>query len=305
MGREDDDDAAPSPLTEDLTPPSAPVPPSDDPVTEPVAEEPADLWRQLTPVPPPPAIDAEYAVSRQDVVDPVEDDDAYTETVEAWQEADEFFSGDGPFAVPIDDPASAQPKPRAPADPMLGPERWSQPQGEPLILKRRTGGVSGRSPPKGTAEGPSSSGSRVHLPRTGGPRRYPRMLALLKDQTVAQRPAGRGAEVPPPVPGTFFPAPREPREPPPSDLDRMLLTMAEGLLIGETADGETEVRVTLKDEFFAGTELRIVAGDGKVKAVLAPPDRDVYWQLNGSLDDLKHRLSDRGLKVEDIELVYP
>ena len=132
------------------------------------------------------------------------------------------------------------------------------------------------------------------------------MLALLKDPSAIQNPARVAPEPPPPVPGTFFPAPREPMEQPePVDLDKMLLTMAEGLLIGETADGHTEVRVTLKDEFFAGTELRIVVIEGKVQAKLSPPDREVYWQLNASLDDLHQRLKERGLEVESVELLDP
>ena len=167
---------------------------------------------------------------------------------------------------------------------------------------------SARAPEADRVGGGARTEARPPLPSrlAGGRRRYPKMLALLKDQSVVRRPGQPVPVTPPPVPGTFFPAPREPMEQPEvSDLDQMLLTMAEGLLIGETAEGHTEVRVTLKDEFFAGTELRIVTAEGKVRAVLVPPDREVYWQLSGRLDDLKTRLSDRGLDVEAIELVDP
>jgi hypothetical protein len=138
-------------------------------------------------------------------------------------------------------------------------------------------------------------------------RHYPKMRALLRDPDAV--PYGSDpphVPAPPPVPGTFFPAAREPRpQPAPADLDGLLATMAEGLLIGETADGHTEIRVTLKDEFFAGTELRIVLGEGGLVAELVPPDREVYWQLSGNVDELRERLTGRGLSVTDVKVSFP
>ncbi len=139
-------------------------------------------------------------------------------------------------------------------------------------------------------------------------RRYPKMMGLLKNSDAV--PYGIAPErepPPPPVPGTFFPAPRPPlfERPAPADLDELLATMAEGLLIGETPDGGTEVRVTLRDEFFAGTELRIRVVGGEVSAQLMPPDRDIYWQLNGNLDELRERLADRGLTVAELTVLEP
>ncbi|MEL7367974.1 MAG: hypothetical protein AAFN74_03610 [Myxococcota bacterium] len=265
------------------------------------------------------------------------EDESFTETVEAWEELDEVLEGDGPFAVPIDVPASPPP-PANPAFDLMSdafltpadvpPVRSGRPgvhipspprnfgleqdSGapsiglEPHVLKRRSSTRPGSVPPSSGRREQTRSAPPPRPEARRGRRKYPKMLALLKDQSVAARPGRIEPDTPPPVPGTFFPAPREPMEQPePTDLDRMLLTMAEGLLIGETEDGHTEVRVTLKDEFFAGTELRIISGDGKVKAVLVPPDRDIYWQLSSSIEDLKARLSGRGLDVEDIELLDP
>lgn len=328
-----------------------------------------DLWRQVTPFDPlddlPPVIEAEFrpgepdnealapaGVDEPSAVDsrvtessattsPMDvEEPAFTETAEAWEEAEEFLDGDGPFAVPVDAPPPRRgkrspanhpaadlmadafgastgpafsgrpgvPLSRSPRELNLGPDDppRERPQGprpavEPHILQRR---VVPPKPPPSPVSPPVASSALPERPRTV--RRYPKMLALLKDTEVARRPGRIAPDLPPPVPGTFFPAPREPMEQPePSDLDQMLLTMAEGLLIGETPDGHTEVRVTLKDEFFAGTELRIVVAEGKVRATLAPPDRDAYWQLNASVDVLKRRLQDRGLDVDDIEILDP
>ena len=288
-----------------------------------------DVWRSATPVESDEAIDADYAVPEAShPAFPFADEDGFTEAVEeAWEEAEEVLEGDGPFAVPVDGPPASNVNPafdlmsdafsrppahsgrpgvplsRLPRSLSLDDVGIDAPPLEPHILTRKTPprrpGPTGAPP---AAAGPGDLGRRS----TGGPRRYPQMLALLEDQSVARRPGRVTVAAPPPVPGTFFPAPREPMEhPEPTDLDQMLLTMAEGLLIGESPDGGTEVRVTLKDEFFAGTELRISTGGGKVRAVLVPPDRHVYRELNASLDELKRRLTGRGLDVEDIELVDP
>jgi len=134
-------------------------------------------------------------------------------------------------------------------------------------------------------------------------RRYPLFWALLRNPEQAVQPK---VKRPPPVPRTFFPAPRVPLErAAPEDLDTLLATMAEGLLIGESADGGTEVRVTLKDEFFAGTELWISVGGGEISATLVPPDRQVYWTLNAHAEELAERLGARGLRVAKVEIREP
>ena len=149
-------------------------------------------------------------------------------------------------------------------------------------------------------------------PRWGAPeppaapaRHYPKMWALVDDHEAAR--AAAGAPSPPPVPGTFFPSATRPqgRPPPLADLDDMLSAMAEGLLVGETAEGHAEVRVTLRDEFFAGTELRLVWADEGLWAVLAPPDRETYWLLSGSQRELAARLTDRGLSLKGVEVREP
>lgn len=237
------------------------------------------------------------------------------------------YTGDGPFAAPVDGPAArgtsrftealradepaprwtAEPLPPPPAPPpkkkALVPAHVKAELDRPHRLERRASSVAdprtigdlqrAAPPPRERAAAPA--------------RHYPLMRALLKDPDAV--PYGIEPPTPPalpPVPGTFIPAGRAPAgRPNPADLDEMLLTMAEGLLVGESADGGTEVRVTLRDEFFAGTELRIALGDGRVRATLVPPDRSIYMQLNGHASDLEARLSDRGLRVASIEVLEP
>ena len=261
-----------------------------------------------------------------------------------WVEA-EALEGDGPFAVALDAPrgTALDAPPRLRFDFDAGPRDattfatrtvgdLSQPLRAPQRpLEAERARVAEPNKPgirvdQGRAEAPVQLGGPVVVTRRatkaraeglrgtiGAPRvtppperRYPRMRALLRDPDLVPfgcEPPARGA---PPVPGTFFPAPREPLErPAPADLDAMLTTMAEGLLIGENRAGQTEVRVTLKDEFFAGTELRIAVGGGEVCAVLVPPDRDIYWQLNANLEELRARLSARGLRVTEIRVAEP
>lgn len=140
---------------------------------------------------------------------------------------------------------------------------------------------------------------RLRLPDSG-PRRYPNMLALLDVEVVTQRP-------PQPMHRRVAPVAKAPDPPEgaPVELDRMLEIMAEGLLIGETQEGHTQVRITLKDDFFSGTELQMVSMDGWLKASLLPPDLSTYYELNARIDELKTRLVDKGLRVEDIELLRP
>ena len=85
----------------------------------------------------------------------------------------------------------------------------------------------------------------------------------------------------------------------------MLALMADGLLVGEGDDGSTEIRVTLRDEFFAVTELRISIQEGRISAVLVPPNRQVYWQLGGEADQLRNRLESRGLRVSELSVQEP
>lgn len=85
----------------------------------------------------------------------------------------------------------------------------------------------------------------------------------------------------------------------------MLACMAEGLLVGSNEDGHTEVRITLRDEFFAGTELRISTASGQVTAVLVPPDRETYWLISGRIDELRTRLAERGLRIAELKVANP
>jgi hypothetical protein len=261
-----------------------------------------DPWRELTPAP-----EAEPAEG-------------------TWEEA-EPYQGDGPFAAPLDAPAGSSPErgrasgfeassaPRETERPASAASRAghsegvrarpgvigaSTPQlGGPLLIQRRTG-------KRAEVPSPPAMPSRPDRPASSLPpeRRYPKMRALLADPDAALGAPLRARAQP--VPGTFFPAARPPPErPAPADLDQLLATMAEGLLVGETPSGETEVRVTLRDEFFAGTELRIVAGAGNIRARLVPPDRSTYWSLNGNLHELEQRLLGRGLRVTELEVVEP
>jgi hypothetical protein len=206
-------------------------------------------------------------------------------------------------------PASTPPS-RAGAALLAGltPEPAPTPAAPPpqSSLARRPGVQSGPSP---RATAPSSQPSGPAAPHAD--RAYPMMRALLKSPDEVpygvDPPRSRRAQ---PVPGTFFPTVRRDRDRPiapqdPADLDDLLATMAEGLLIGESPSGGTEVRVTLRDEFFAGTELRITMNDGRVRAVLVPPDRGTYLTLNGNIDDLRLRLEARGLRVEELRVAEP
>ena len=150
-------------------------------------------------------------------------------------------------------------------------------------------------------------------PRQSDPlhgRRYPKMLALLED--ADQVPLGSEPlpeARPPPVPGTFFPTPRQPVREPAGEgpsVDDMLTAMAEGLLVGGDGQGSSEVVVTLRDEYFRGTELRVGFEEGgQVSARLLPPDRDTYRQLSSELHRLEARLLERGLRVGSLQVEEP
>lgn len=166
----------------------------------------------------------------------------------------------------------------------------------------------GKAPPGRVAEG-------AHVRTDGGqgadraqlPRRYPRMRSLLKNPELVPEGSDPLPEPrAPPVPGTFIPRwPPLPPRPDPAELDPLLALMADGLLIGRGEGGATEVRVTLKDEFFAGTELRISVADKKVAATLVPPTREIYWQLSGEAGELRARLEARGLRVAELAVLEP
>jgi hypothetical protein len=90
-----------------------------------------------------------------------------------------------------------------------------------------------------------------------------------------------------------------------SGLDAMLESMAEGLLVGSDGRGGSQMQVTLRDEFFRGTELRIAVESGEVRAQLVPPDRDTYRLLSSELHRLRGMLEERGLRVGALEVVEP
>jgi hypothetical protein len=229
----------------------------------------------------------------------------------------EAYLGDGPFAAPMDGPptpASAaarfaeafrsEPVPDARA---LVPAEVRAELARPHRLERRVSTTTGG--PKTVAELRRTARQPAPAPSAAPPagRHYPRMRALLQDPDAVPYGITPPTEPPPPpVPGTFFPAaPAPPERPRAADLDNLLLTMAEGLLIGEGPDGGTEVRVTLRDEFFAGTELRIGLGGGSITATLVPPDRPTYWALSGNVAELESRLLERGLRVQEVRVLEP
>ena len=197
----------------------------------------------------------------------------------------------------------------------------AQPLGEPRVGAVRAHRLERRRPKHSNED--SKSPDRSALARQGRadrakedrrgqklpspPRLYPKMRALLADPSLVVEGSDPLPEpLPPPVPGTFIanPPPRPPRAAA-GDLDGMLSLMAEGLLIGEGPDGSTEIRISLKDEFFAGTELRIRLDDGRIAAALYPPSREVYWQLGGEAGELRARLEARGLRVQSLEVIEP
>jgi hypothetical protein len=275
-----------------------------------------DPWTEITPRDP--------SSEGERVPDPAERVVEVAEVEEA--DAEESYAGDGPFAAPLDQPPKKRlPPPRA-ASSLRGIGFGTGAFNAPLLIQRKVGipasplsvGQAKRAAEGGAWEDSMRGSDRALVPRKpSGPgepdhgRRYPKMRALLKNpDRVPHGSEPLARPKPRAVPGTFFPAPRKEKEPPigsatPADLDEMLVAMAEGLLIGEDAAGHTEVRVTLRDEFFAGTELRITAGEGKVRAVLLPPDRSTYLELNGNIDELRLRLEARGLRVEELRVAEP
>jgi hypothetical protein len=335
----------PLPDTADLPPPP-PRPKTPGFVDEPRPR--IDPWTEVTPPqestsPEVETYDAEYTVAgtetdagstaaRDDLIDP---EPTYDDV-----------GADGPVAAPLDGPSfvrasAAEQRFAAALRDDSGPKRQARTrsiselqrvgfgaapftaplQVEPRNAPKKAAGERALVPRRSSAVGlqrqersrPKDQGRSQAQAEPVHGRRYPKMRALLKNPDEVphgSEPIGRAKMAAPPVPGTFFPAPRKEREPPqgasaPADLDEMLAAMAEGLLVGDDGSGGTEVRVTLRDEFFAGTELRIRAGGGKVRAVLVPPDRSTYLALNGNLSELRARLEARGLKVEELRVAEP
>lgn len=191
------------------------------------------------------------------------------------------------------------------------------------------------------ARGGSTAGRRVAPPREAsrsralaGPvkREYPLMCALIKDPgqipAIEERaeaaaaiergePDPRYAKNPmsrsEPLPQSFIrnsprPQRREASSARPGDprqhLDGMLEQMAEGLLVGGSSD-QHEMRVTLRDEFFRGTELQIMIAAEGVVARFVPPDRDTYRHLSSELHRLRAQLEERGLRVARLVVEEP
>jgi hypothetical protein len=248
--------------------------------------------------------------------------------------AEDLYLGDGPFAAPSDripeERAMRIADPRSPSAISrfaLATNALSQPVAVQRNTKNTTpqprsqSGIRigdaavaiARRMPSGVGRPTEIMRAHHQVPVQEPPpsRRYQQMRALLKNpEKIPYGTAPISKPKPPPVPGTFIPAGKREKEPPPApsspaDLDQMLATMAEGLLIGEDANGHAEVRVTLRDEFFAGTELRIKMGEDGVSAILVPPDRSTYLTLNGNVDDLRIRLESRGLRVSQIRVAEP
>ena len=90
-----------------------------------------------------------------------------------------------------------------------------------------------------------------------------------------------------------------------AEVDELLGEMAEGLLVGGDGAGTSEIRVTLGEEFFGGTELRIQRSADGVTAILRPPDRDTYRILAAELPRLRVHLEERGLRVSNLRVEEP
>lgn len=161
----------------------------------------------------------------------------------------------------------------------------------------------------------ASSGARRPLPRDpsrprpGGAgarpvRDYPVLRSLIQDPDAL---AGEERAASTAVPRAFVragPAYERPASARPH-MDDMLEEMAEGLLVGGDGAGMSEIRVTLGEEFFGGTELRIQRTAEGVTAILRPPDRDTYRILAGELPRLRVHLEERGLRVSNLRVEEP
>ncbi len=135
-------------------------------------------------------------------------------------------------------------------------------------------------------------------------RSYPLARALL--DRPHEVPYGLDPNPAPEVPGTFIPhREAKPRKDSVERADQLLGEMASSLLIGGDDNGAREVRITLSDEFFRGTELRLVWSEGQLTAELEPPDRATYDLLEREAPRLREHLESRGLKVLRVEVRRP
>lgn len=240
---------------------------------------------------------------------------------EDWRELEEAPLGDGPFPVDAELPPAPRATGLADMQAALQSTRGSRPELNPprppsswgLGVRTLEGGYPGAqevrlqrkrppgAPPRPTPQAPAPGPG----PRNPPARHYPEFAAFMREHGIEVEPVAASA---PPVPGTFIPRPPPPpprKTPEPGELDRLLGLMADGLMIGEDAEGATEIRITLRDDYFAGTELRVSVEPGGLVARLFPPNRDVYRQLASEELALRLRLEERGLKVRAVEVTAP
>lgn len=201
-----------------------------------------------------------------------------------------------------DTPALARTDPEVPA---LGAQRTAPSYfGPPLPAvgtdprPPRSGSSSGRRPL--AREGSRSRAGGLTPPPSKPVRDYPVLRGLVEDP-------GRflpvHSEDKAPVKAPVRPPPRR-EEPASRKVDGLLEEMAVGLLVG--GDGQSsEMRVTLGEDFFGGTELRISRGPDGVTAILLPPDRDSYRLLSSELPRLRAQLEQRGLRVQKLKVEEP
>lgn len=135
-------------------------------------------------------------------------------------------------------------------------------------------------------------------------RTYPLARALLENPNEV--PYGLDPKPAPEVPGTFIPH-RQPKRRLESmeRADQLLEEMASTLLIGGDDRGTKEVRITLSDDFFQGTELRIAFVGGQLSAELSPPDLATFELLKREASRLREHLEARGLRVSSVEVKRP
>jgi hypothetical protein len=154
---------------------------------------------------------------------------------------------------------------------------------------------------------PSRSRSGIHAPPGVKPaREYPRMKSLLSApvEAAAPEPLERGSST---ARTAFVRGGSKTSERPQKrgELDGMLEEMAQGLLVGGPGGQLSEMRVTLRDEFFRGTELIIAVAPEGVTARFLPPDRETYRNLSSELGRLRAHLEEKGLRVARLEVDEP
>jgi hypothetical protein len=260
----------------------------DDPVG-PRTRTPTDTAAPAAPVPPRRIVPPEIVVRRDPNIDP---DD--TGPLLILRERTVIDRQETP---PVADPLADAPTPAHPV-----PAHRSGPFGPPIPVESTP-------PPRPRA--PSSSGRRPlpresSRPRAGGARPvrdYPVLRGLVHDPDAHLEERATSTA----VPRAFVRAgpASEPRSSARADVDGMLEEMAEGLLVGGDGAGTSEIRVTLGEEFFGGTELRIQRNADGVTAILRPPDRETYRILAGELPRLRVHLEERGLRVSNLRVEEP